>query len=181
MKLPKIHAHAPCSTSGRTPRHNTRNTPSDARRFCGGTWRSVPDANAHIRRHCNPPSCRLCSPCLGSSYIAPVTGMFRAGAFEKRSLCLQLSHLGCCPVSNKTRSRRRLCPPCVYSRKDKDLCCSHRHYLLQRCNPRIMLPLAKGMRMIAAHMLNSADFSRFVGHPRERRNANRGRTMATFA
>ena len=63
-----IHAHAPCSTSGRTSRHNPRNTPSDARRFRGGTWRSEPDANAHIRRHCTPLPCRRCSPCLGSSH-----------------------------------------------------------------------------------------------------------------
>jgi hypothetical protein len=80
-----IHAHAPCSTSGRTSQHNTRNTPSDARRFRGGIWSSEPDANAHIRRQCSPQPCRLCSPCLGSSCIAPVTDMSHAGALEKRS------------------------------------------------------------------------------------------------
>jgi len=82
------HAHAPRSTPGRTSRHNTRNTPSDARRFRGGTWSSEPDANAHIRRHCIPPPCRLWSPGLGSSYIAPVTDMSHAGALEKRSLSM---------------------------------------------------------------------------------------------
>jgi hypothetical protein len=119
MKLPKISAHAPCSTSGRTSRHNTRNTPSDARRFCGGTWHSVPDANAHIRRHCNPLSCRLCSPCLGSSCIAPVTDMSHAGAFEKRSLCLQLLHLGCCPVSDKTPAADGFVLPTCISERTK--------------------------------------------------------------
>jgi hypothetical protein len=81
-----IHAHARCSTSGRTSRHNTRKTLSDAHRFHGGTWRSEPDADAHIRRRCNPPPYRLWSPCLGWSYIAPVRDMSHAGAFEKKSL-----------------------------------------------------------------------------------------------
>lgn len=35
------------------------------------------------------------------------------------SPCNYLLHLGCCLVSDKTRSRRRLCAPCMYSRNDK--------------------------------------------------------------
>jgi hypothetical protein len=101
-----IHAHAPRSTSGRTSRHNPRNTPSDARRFRGGTWRSEPDANAHIRRHYTLPPCRLCSPCLGSSYIAPVTDMSHAGALEKRSLSMPPNYC----ISGAVRSVISLSP-----------------------------------------------------------------------
>ena len=108
-----IHAHAPCSTSGRTSQHNTRNTPSDARRFRGGIWSSEPDANAHIRRHCNLPPCGLCSRCLGSSYIAPVTDMSHAGragkeiAFDASNYCISGAVLSVISLSPK--ARREVC------------------------------------------------------------------------
>src|ERR1019366_7636475 len=105
-----MHAHAPCSTSGRTSRHNTRNTPSDARRFRGGTWRSEPDANAHIRRHCTPLPCRRCSPCLGSSHRShdghvSCRSVGEEIAFDASNYCISGAVLSVISLSPQGRAR----------------------------------------------------------------------------
>jgi hypothetical protein len=84
--------------SGRMSRRSTRNPPSDARRLRGDTWRSEPDANAHIRRYCMSAPCRRCSRCLGSSCFPPSTDMSHAGTWSKiRIRCLQPFHPGIVP------------------------------------------------------------------------------------
>ena len=137
--------HAPCSTPGRTSRHNTRNPPSDAHRFLGGTWRSEPDMNAHIRRRCNPSLCRLCSPGLGSSYIAPVTDMSLAGAFEKRSLSMPAT------ITSRMLSCQRQNPQpptavCSLFRRPEPPARRHSFYVAGQSQLRQVTALAKSPR-----------------------------------
>jgi hypothetical protein len=103
------------------------------------------------------------------------------GAFEKRSLSMPVTlHLGCCLVSDQPAAADGVVLAVCVPELTKS-CVALKDTTYLKSQSWIVQPRAKGGRMIAAHMLHSANSPVSFGHPQERRNPNRGRTMATFA